>query len=83
MDHQIEKLEFPKEVVLSNQLTPAERPTGYVYKNQDRNVKEKEGGESFHEKKAKNRKTNLGGSYKRRIKAKYHKPKTRGDKGKK
>ena len=83
MDHQILELEFPEEVVHSNQLTPAERPPGYIYKNADRNLKEKEGGESFHEKKAKNKKTNQGGSYKRRIKEKYKKPKTRGGKGKK
>jgi len=83
MSHQILELPFPKEVIYSNQLTPAERPPGYVYKNPDRNLKEKEEGESFHEKKAKNKKVNLGGSYKRRIKEKYKKPKTRGGKGRK
>ena len=34
----------------------------------------------FHEKKAKNMKVNLGGSYREKIKAKYKKPKTRGQK---
>jgi len=37
-------------------------------------------GKGFHEKKEKNRKENLGGSYKRTIKRKYKKPKTKGDK---
>ena len=34
----------------------------------------------FDEKKEKNRKENLGGSYRQKIKLKYKKPKTRGDK---
>ena len=34
----------------------------------------------FHEKKAKNRKENLGGKYRRELAKKYKKPKTRGDK---
>ncbi|HET8804349.1 MAG TPA: ATP-dependent helicase, partial [Aequorivita sp.] len=37
-------------------------------------------GPAFHEKKEKNQKENQGGSYKRIIKQKYKKPKTRGDK---
>jgi ATP-dependent RNA helicase RhlE len=43
-------------------------------------VIEDERGDSFHEKKEKNRKENLGGSYRREIAKKYKKPKTRGDK---
>ena len=34
-------------------------------------------GPAFHEKSEKNQKVNLGGSYKREIKKKYKKPKTR------
>ena len=37
-------------------------------------------GPAFHEKKDKNKKENLGGSYKFKIASKYKKPKTRGDK---
>ncbi len=37
---------------------------------------------AFHEKKDKNKKVNLGGSYQRKMKAKYKKPKTRGQKRK-
>jgi len=37
---------------------------------------------AFQEKSAKNSKTNQGGSYKRKIKAKYSKPKTRSAKTK-
>lgn len=78
MDYKIPELPFPKNIEISTQRTPAERPAGYVYKNQDRNLKEKTGGASFHEKKAKNKKTNQGGSYKRKMAEKYSKPKTRG-----
>jgi len=37
-------------------------------------------GAAFHEKKDKNKKTNQGGSYRRKLAAKYKKPKTRGQK---
>ena len=39
-------------------------------------------GMAFHEKKAKNNKVNEGGSYRRKLAAKYKKPKTRGQKRK-
>ena len=39
-------------------------------------------GSAFHEKKEKNKKVNLGGSYRRKLAAKYKKPKTRGQKRK-
>ena len=78
MDFTIPELDFPETVKISKQLTPAERPAGYVFKNPDRNLKEREGGASFHEKKAKNKKINQGGSYKRKMAEKYSKPKTRG-----
>jgi len=56
-----------------------------VNKRDERNKKKtEEGGASFHEKKLKNQKTNQGGKYKREIKKKYKKPKTRsGKKGSK
>ena len=47
--------------------------------NKKANVKIKGHG-AFHAKKKKNTKVNLGGSYKREIKLKYKKPKTRGSK---
>ncbi|MCG8579865.1 MAG: DEAD/DEAH box helicase [Bacteroidales bacterium] len=40
-------------------------------------------GAAFHEKKDKNKKTNQGGSYRRKLAAKYKKPKTRGQKKRK
>ncbi len=83
MDYKIPELDFPEEVQTNYELTPEERETTVVKKNPNRNVKEVERGASFHEKKEKNRKTNLGGSYRRKLAAKYSKPKTRGAKGKK
>ncbi len=80
MDYEIPKIEFPKEVEYSKELTPDERPKEGETKNHNRNLKTEERGPSFHEKKEKNKKTNQGGSYKREIKKKYKKNKTRGDK---
>lgn len=77
MDLEIEELDFPKEVEISKQLTYEEQPQ-VVEINNPNNTEEV--GPAFHEKKEKNRKENQGGSYKRIIKQKYKKPKTRGDK---
>ena len=77
MDLKIEELDFPPEVEISTRLTYDEQPQ-IVEINNPTNVDEV--GPAFHEKKEKNRKENQGGSYKRIIKQKYKKPKTRGDK---
>lgn len=77
MDLKIQELEFPSEVEISKKLTFEEQPVVVEINNPSR---EEEAGPAFHEKKDKNKKTNQGGSYKRDIKAKYKKPKTRGDK---
>lgn len=77
MNLEIAELEFPKEVEISKQLTYEEQPQ-VVEINNPNNMEEV--GPAFHEKKEKNKKENQGGSYKRIIKQKYKKPKTRGDK---
>ncbi|MGO3181923.1 MAG: DEAD/DEAH box helicase [Aequorivita sp.] len=77
MDLKIEELELPEEVEVSTQLTYEEKPQVFEINNPN---KVEEVGPSFHEKKEKNKKVNQGGSYKRTIKQKYSKPKTRGDK---
>jgi ATP-dependent RNA helicase RhlE len=73
--------ELPPEVEISEIFTEEEKPEthqkNYLPKP---NTAKPEGG--FHEKKDKNKKVNLGGSYHRKIKAKYKKPKTRGSKRK-
>ncbi len=77
MDFKIEELDLPKEVEISKQLTYDEQPQ-IIEINNPKNIDEV--GPAFHEKKEKNKKENQGGSYKRIIKQKYKKPKTRGDK---
>lgn len=78
MDYKIPVKDFPEEVEISTQLTWEEQPKDVeIIKVVP---KKKEGGASFHEKKDKNKKVNLGGSYHREIAKKYKKPKTRGDK---
>ena len=77
MEYRIPLNDFPSEVEISEQLTPEERPRD---KNHNRNLKINDGAGGFHEKKAKNKKTNQGGSYRRELAKKYKKPKTRGDK---
>ncbi len=79
MKYEIPMLEFPEEVPINMQLTPEERPV-HREKNYNRNKGDDISGPAFHEKKAKNQKTNLGGKYRRELAAKYKKPKTRGDK---
>ena len=81
MGMEIPFVQFPTEVEFSKELTPEERPEEGESKNYNRNIKKEERGASFHEKSEKNSKTNQGGSYKREIKKKYKKNKTRGDKG--
>lgn len=78
MDYQIPMINFPKEVEISDELIPDERPKEAAIKYL-RNPDIESGGGAFHEKKEKNLKTNQGGSYLRKGK-KYKKPKSRGDK---
>ncbi|EAS19416.1 ATP-dependent RNA helicase, DEAD/DEAH box family [Flavobacteria bacterium BBFL7] len=79
MDYKIPEIPFPEEVEVSNQKTPEEKPVVRELFNPHK-VIEEERGASFHEKSEKNKKVNLGGSYRREIAKKYKKPKTRGDK---
>jgi len=76
----INELPLPEEVEISKQLTQEERPKDFEINNPTKHSDEHAPGPAFHEKKDKNKKENLGGSYRREIKQKYKKPKTRGDK---
>lgn len=78
MNYKIPMIEFPPQVEVSTELTPEESPRKVEIKlKPDSDIKSKGG--AFHEKKEKNKKTNQGGSYLRKMK-KYKKPKTKGDK---
>jgi ATP-dependent RNA helicase RhlE len=79
MAFKIPGIKFPEEVEISLELIPEEMPKD-AQSNFNRNDKKTDRGAGFHEKKEKNKKTNQGGSYKREIKKKYKKPKTKGDK---
>ena len=76
----ISKLELPEELEISENLTPEEQPKIMEANNPLKQVADDKSGVGFHEKKDKNKQTNKGGSYKRIIKQKYKKAKTRGDK---
>ena len=80
MEMRIEQLSFPEAVEISEELTPEEQPKIKEIYNPHKRPNDDEAGAAFHEKKEKNKKVNLGGKYKREIKKKYKKPKTRGDK---
>ncbi len=80
MDFKIPIATFPEDVEISKQLTKEEQPKRIERNNPHKVSADEERGASFHEKSEKNKKTNQGGSYKRLIKQKYKKPKTRGDK---
>jgi len=74
---QIPLTELPSDIEISKQLTYDEQPK---HKERYNPLKVVGIGKGFHEKKDKNKKENLGGSYKRTVKKKYKKPKTKGDK---
>ena len=76
----ISKLELPEELEISENLTPEEQPKIMEANNPLKQVADDKSGVGFHEKKDKNKQTNQGGSYKRIIKQKYKKAKTRRDK---
>ncbi len=80
MLYKIPVIDFPAEVLISNELTPEERPKVIDRKNPHRNSVKEMPGPAIHEKKAKNKKTNQGGSYRRDLQKKYKKPLTKGDK---
>lgn len=71
---------IPEAVEISKELIPEEEPKAKEIYNPIKFTDEDAPGPAFHEKAEKNKKVNLGGSYRREIKKKYKKPKTRGDK---
>ncbi|WP_242205786.1 DEAD/DEAH box helicase [Aestuariivivens insulae] len=80
MQMEIPLIELPEPVEISTELIEEERPQIKEHYNPLKSKAEDVPGPAFHEKKTKNKKVNLGGSYRREITKKYKKPKTRGDK---
>lgn len=82
MNQKIPMFDLPEEIEISNKFTDEERPNLMDKHYLKLNTHSSNSGSGFHEKKEKNKKVNLGGSYKRKIKEKYKKPKTRSQKTK-
>lgn len=81
MQQPIPLLALPEDLEISDVYTEEERPNlGDKHYLKSTNIADSQG--AFHEKKDKNKKVNMGGSYKRKLKNKYTKPKTRGQKRK-
>ena len=82
MSYEIPIIEFPEEVTINHELTPEERPNLSNEKdpNRNRSAHKITSESAFHEKKDKNKKSNQGGSYRRKLAKKYKKPQKRGDK---
>ncbi|MFT5955070.1 MAG: ATP-dependent RNA helicase RhlE [Cyclobacteriaceae bacterium] len=70
----------PEEVPISSLLLPEELTQRQRLELSHKLATNAPRGESTHEKKDKNKKVNMGGSYKRKLASKYKKPLTRGDK---
>lgn len=73
---------LPQDVKVSEMLLPSEEEILAGLKVNKAPKPTVKSGAAFHEKKDKNKKVNLGGSYRRKLAAKYKKPKTRGQKRK-
>jgi ATP-dependent RNA helicase RhlE len=78
MQVEIPTLPFPGDVKISKEMTPDERPPDMELVHIGKQMKPKSSG--FHQKSAKNSKTNVRVSHKEVMEKKYKKPKTRGDK---
>jgi ATP-dependent RNA helicase RhlE len=74
---EIEQVELPDSIEVSKELMPEEKDHSKDKEITRPNKDLLTPGPAFHEKKDKNKKVNLGGSYKREIKKKYKKPKKR------
>lgn len=84
MNREIDVYDLPDSIEISEQLIDEEIPhdESSVEINNDTRKPSSDLGSGFHEKKEKNKKVNLGGSYRREIAKKYKKPKTRAPKRK-
>lgn len=83
MDKTIERIQMPEEVKISTVLIESELPVVPMKNVLVKTLTLDERGAAFHEKIEKNRKTNKKVRHVDKMKAKYGKPKTRGQKGKK
>jgi len=80
MGLQVPCMELPEDLEIDPTEDVEEKPYMPEYTAKIRQPNQETTGPAFHEKSEKNKKVNEGGSYRRKVKAKYKKPKTRGDK---
>lgn len=80
MDYKIPVLEYPDTIETAMRLLPEEQPKVVEINNPHKVSDLDAPGPSFHEKSEKNQQVNNRGAYQRKLKLKYKKPKTRGDK---
>jgi len=83
MDQKIELLESPEELVISDELIELEKVVVHVPFDNHKVKTFTPSGPAFHEKKAKNKKVNVRKSRADKMKEKYKKPLTRGQKSRK
>lgn len=83
MELPLETLPLPEDLVLSEELIQLEKPSLYIPFNEHKNRVYTPTGDAFHEKKAKNAKVNKKIRRAEKMRLKYGKPQTRGDKNKK
>lgn len=82
MKQEINVLDLPSTIEISTKMIAEEMPKVEPESVGKKRTETAPSGPAFHEKKEKNRRVNLGGSYRREIAKKYKKPKTRGQKRK-
>lgn len=82
MAKKIQLMQLPEEVEISKELTEFEQPQVIMKNVLVEVTKPEDGGGAYHEKKDKNKKTNVRVRYKDVMMKKYGKPKTRGQKNK-
>lgn len=82
MDYKIPMLEMPADIEISTQLIPEEMPVVRMKNIEVKLPKRENVGAAFHEKKEKNKKVNMHMTRGEKMKLKYGKPKTRGQKKK-
>jgi len=82
MNTEIEVLDLHENIEISSKMIEEEMPKIAPERTGKKTSVTEPKGAAFHEKKEKNKRVNLGGSYRREIAKKYKKPKTRGQKRK-
>jgi len=82
MNTEIDVYDLPETIEISTQQIDEEMPKVEPESVGKKKTITEPSGAAFHEKKEKNKRINLGGSYRREIAKKYKKPKTRGQKRK-